>query len=118
MRYLRIKALPTPDNPDYQPLWLDVIVDNESRIIGRNTIFGLQGDFESKEDGFWPFTLDFKGQVDFGTACDDEPNERYATLDLRDGVIEKGRHLIMDSINYGILHFRITEIIELPVQAT
>jgi hypothetical protein len=80
MQYVRIFARATVDNPDEPPLIVDVIIDKAGNILGRHTVFGVQGAFARRDTYFYPFTLDSDGQLDYGTGFDQPANERYAKL--------------------------------------
>jgi hypothetical protein len=114
MQYVRIFAEATVDNPDAPSIYVDAIIDNSRTLMGRHTLFGLQGSFTDKDTDYYPFTLDSVGKVDFGRGYDKPANERYATLDLRDGPVKVGRLLMLESLNYGRQLYRMKEVTELP----
>ena len=115
MNYVRVFAEATEDNPDAPPFYVDAIVDDAGEILGRHTLFGVQGRFERKDEHFEPFVLDRKGCIDWGDGFDKAANDRFGAIDLRDGPLTIGRLLHLRTDNYGMQRYRIKEIYELPV---
>jgi hypothetical protein len=113
MRYVRIVAKATADNPEAPPLYVDAVVDEQGRLAGRHALFGFQGKFDRKDEHFYPFIFDRAGTIDFGLGYNDTPDLRYAKLDLGDNPVEPGRLLTLDS-HWGRQLYRIDELAELP----
>jgi hypothetical protein len=114
MRYVRVLAEGTEDNPHAPPIYVDAIIDDDANIIGRHALFGLQGRFDRKDEHFEPFVLDHKGQMDWGDGFDSKPNDRLGNFDLRDGPLNVGRLLKLRTYNYPICRYRIARVIQLP----
>ncbi len=102
------------DNPDMPPIWVDALIDDLGNIIGRQALFGAEGWFTERDTLFCPFIIDVAGKIDFGSGYDEPSGERYAEFNIRDGPVEVGRLLSLDSQNYGRCRYRITEITQLP----
>jgi hypothetical protein len=116
MKYVRVFAEPTDDNPGAPSFYVDAIVDDTGEILGKHTLFGVQGRFERRDEHFEPFVLDSRGQIDWGDGFDKAANDRFGTLDLRDGPVTMGRLLHLRTDNYGTHCYRIRDINELPVR--
>jgi hypothetical protein len=114
MRYVRVFAEPSEDNPDASPFYVDAIVDDAGEIQGRHALFRVQGRFERRDEHFEPFVLDSRGQIDWGDGFDQAANDRFGTLDVRDAPQTKGRLLTLQTRNYGTQRYRITSIEDLP----
>lgn len=114
MRYVRIRLDPTIDNQAEPPIWIDAVLGEDNRIIGNHAIFGILGDFDTRDVQFEPFVLDSKGQTDWGTGFDQPANERYGMLDIRDYPVIEGQLLTSSSPNYRSCRYRITRIVTLP----
>ena len=85
MPVARVVLEPTIDNPDAPPMMLDVPVDEGGNPVGKRLLFGF----------------------------DEEPNERYAQLDLLESAIEEGRLVRLYSVNYGEQTYRVTRLMDL-----
>jgi hypothetical protein len=109
-RYVRIVASPTADNEDAAPLYFDVAIDSDNQIANERTIFGFQGDMNSRFGRSFPFILYSDGRSDFGEEYDTA--DRFGEIDLREGKIFKGR-LFRSHGNGFDERFRITQIIVL-----
>lgn len=107
-KFVRIVAEPTIDNPDTPPLYLDVVIDSEDSIVGRNAIFSFQGETSTRHGRSLPFILYSDGRADFGEGWPAE--DRYGNLDLREGKVVQGRLLRFRGDGYDE-RFRITEIV-------
>ena len=116
MRYIRVFAEPAAGEPDTLPFCVDAIVGDDNRILGRHALFGVLGSFDFRDVQFEPFLLDHDGKVDWGSGFDDIPNERFGTVDFRDGPVTVGRLLTFQTTNYGAQHYRIARIFELPAK--
>jgi hypothetical protein len=111
----RIRLEPTVDDPDSPPVYIDCPLDEFSKkIAGKQTLFGVYGDFKDKNAGFYPFTLDATGRVDFGQAYDG--SDRYSECDLRDDAVTIGRLITATSPMYGTARFRVKEIFNLATR--
>jgi len=84
MRHARVFFESTgPDGLD--PFFVDVMLDEKSRIVGKWLLLGLSGDIDNKNT-WYPFVVRVDGVVDFG--CDYE--DRWYKTNLRDKTIEIG----------------------------
>jgi hypothetical protein len=117
MRYVRIIAEPTVDNPDHPEFYIDAIIDDENNIAGRHMLFGLQADLNRKlsQEHFYPLVVEKDGKIDYGRGFDAPANERYGSTDLRQGQIQVGRIIHINASNYGDLLYRISRIVPLPM---
>jgi hypothetical protein len=113
MRYVRVFAEPTVDNPESHPLSVDAIIDDAGNILGRHALFGLSGNFERADEHFEPFVLSSKGRADWGDGFD-ASNDRYGDTDLRDGPLIAGRLFSFTTNDWGTERYRIARIVELP----
>lgn len=117
MRYVRVLAEPTIDNPAEPPLWIDLIIGDDDDIVGKHELFGVLGAFTKTDVQFDPFVLGMGDRVDWGSGFDSIPNERFGTLDLRGGRVIVGRLLRLSAPNYGEKFYRTKRLIPLPTQA-
>jgi hypothetical protein len=113
MPVARVVLEPTIDNEDAPLIMLDVPIDEAGNPVGKRLLFGLQGDPPSKGEHYYPFTMTRSGEIDFGRGFDEEPNDRYAQLDLLDGAIKEGRLVHLRSENYGDQTYRVTRLTDL-----
>ena len=45
MRYVRVPAEATIDNPDQPPIWIDIIIGDGEEMIGQHELSGVLGRF-------------------------------------------------------------------------
>ena len=114
MRYVRIFAEATPDNPEAPPFCVDAILDDADEIVGSAPLFGVQGRFNRRDEHFEPFVLDSDGRVDWGDGFDQAANDRFGHFDIRSDCVTLGRLLTLRTGNYGVQLYRITRITPLP----
>jgi hypothetical protein len=79
--YVRITAMPTVDNPDEFPLYVDVVLDESNKVSGNYPVFGFQGEIGQRSGASMPFILHPDGRMDFGEKYD--LPDRYYHFDLR-----------------------------------
>jgi hypothetical protein len=114
MRYVRVFAEPTDDNPGAPPFYVDAIVDDAGEILGQHALFGVQGDFRNRDAHFEPFVLFRDGKIDWGMAFQKTTNGQFGSLNLHDAPVSMDRLLRMQTINYGVQLYRIKAITHLP----
>jgi hypothetical protein len=117
MRYVRVPAEATIDNPDQPPIWIDIIIGDGDEMIGQHELSGVLGRFTQMDVQFEPFVLGKGDRVDWGSGFDDKPNERFGFLDLRGGRVTVGRLLRLTAPNHGEKFYRIKRLIPSPTQA-
>jgi hypothetical protein len=104
--FVRIKAMPTVDNTDEFPLYMDVVLDDANRLSGNYPIFGFQGEIGQKSGASMPFILHPDGRLDFGEKYN-HAADRFFHLELRDATIYEGQLLRIHGEGYDAA-FRIT----------
>jgi hypothetical protein len=112
-KYVRVVAEPSVDNPTCKPIHVDLVIDDAGSIVGKHSVFGVQGDFNRKDEQFCPFVLDLNGKVDYGDGYGKNSSEQYAKLDLRDGLVEVGRILHLTSESFGPEVYKIRQVLVL-----
>jgi hypothetical protein len=106
-KYVRITARPTVDNPDEFPLYVDLILDDNDKVLGNYPIFGFQGEIGQKSGASMPFILHSDGRMDFGEKY--VSPDRFYHLDLRDVSIRVKQLLTIHGDGYEGA-FRILEL--------
>ena len=105
VRYVRIIARPTVDNPDEFPLYVDAILDDNNKVSGSYPIFGFQGEIQQRSGASMPFILRSDGRMDFGEKY--ASTDRFYHFDLRDVSISVKQLLRIHGDSYEGA-FRIT----------
>lgn len=115
--HVRLILRATVDNPWSPVIYLDCVIDTDFMIVGRHTLFGLQGNYAMRERAYYPFTLDREGQIDFGCGYDGEANERHARCNIREVNVREGSLVELRSENHGVEWYRITEVLVVGQEA-
>lgn len=89
MRSVRITCLPINAQGE-KPITLDAVLDDQDKIQGQHTLFGIWGR-PGKDEEYYPFAFHGDGVIDYGAAL--EAKDRYFDFDLRSGAITINRML-------------------------
>jgi hypothetical protein len=107
---VRIISEPTVDNSGTRPFYLDVPIDDDGTVVGKQALFGFQGKMNDPTDWSRPFVLYSDGKVDFGEAW--EGNDQFGQTDLRNRSVRVGTILHWQGSGYDE-QFRITRLVPL-----
>jgi hypothetical protein len=99
MRSVRITCLPINAQSE-KPITVEAVLDDEDRIHGQHTLFGIWGR-PGKDEEYYPFAYHGDGVVDYGSAL--EAKDRYFDFDLRGGTITINRMLSYKSRDRSII---------------
>jgi hypothetical protein len=97
-RNIRITATPTVDNLEEFPFYVDLVLDDSSKVSGDHPIFGFQGEIAQRSGASMPFILHSDGRMDFGEKYD-SPG-RFFQIDLRDVSVCVGQLLTISGDSY------------------
>lgn len=111
LRYVRVVAKPTVDNPNAPTLFLDAALGSDARIAGERPLFGFQGEMRRRASCSLPLALYADGTLDYGEECEDK-SEQYAFCNIRDVEIAIGQLILLRFSTYEE-HFRISEVIDM-----
>jgi len=112
MRSVRITCLPINAESE-KPITLDAVVDDEGKIHGQHSLFGIWGR-PGKDEEYYPFAYHGDGVIDYGSAL--EAKDRYFDLDLRGGAITVNRMLSYKAKDRSIVvSYLIDEVTNLVV---
>lgn len=100
MRSVRITCLPI-NAQDEKPITLDAVLDDEDKIHGQHTLFGMWGR-PGKDEEYYPLAFHGDGVIDYGSALDAK-SDRYFEFDLRNGTITVNRVLFYKSKDRSIV---------------
>ncbi|HKD47104.1 MAG TPA: hypothetical protein VKB67_05425 [Rhizomicrobium sp.] len=115
MRSVRITCLPINAESE-KPITLDAVLDEEDRIHGQYTLFGIWGRPGTDEE-YYPFAFHGDGVIDYGAALDAK-SDRYFDFDLRTGKIAINRMLSYKAKDRSIVvGYLIDDVAELLVTA-
>jgi hypothetical protein len=106
-KHLRVVTEATSDNKDSAPLIFDVVVDENSLIVGDHPIFAHQTSTKKRSRYSYPFVIDSKGRVDWGME-----HERGAKTNLREKPMIPGSIIRLKGSGYDET-FRIKELVSL-----
>ena len=89
MKHVRVtlKQRESPHQDDYGPIVMDLMVDDDDNVAQNSRVslvFGAMG--RRNTDSWWPFSMDGRGQVDFGS----DSEVRNARLNILDRTIQVG----------------------------
>jgi hypothetical protein len=100
MRSVRITCLPINAQGE-KPITIDAVLDDEDRIHGQHTLFGMWGR-PGKDEEYYPLAFHGDGVIDYGSALDAK-TDRYFDFDLRNGAIIVNRMLSYKSKDRSIV---------------
>ena len=109
--YVRITAMPTVDNQDEFPIYIDVILDEDALVRSDRPYFGFQGEIEQRLGASMPFVVHSDGRMDFGEKYPSP--DRFYQIDLPGRRIKLDQLLTIDNgSDYKVL-FRISDLASL-----
>jgi hypothetical protein len=89
-RFVRVEC--RDPNRDWSPFFIDVLVDDQNKIVGGPPACGWWGKARSEEA--WPFVAwanrDGEYTLDFGEWNEESRESRYRALSLPSGPLKKG----------------------------
>jgi hypothetical protein len=88
-KYVRVLTEATIDNPDNAPLFFDLVIDGEGKIIGEHLILAYQCFPKDRAARSNPFVVDMNGRVDFGIGYE-KGSDQYGDIDIREKRITPG----------------------------
>jgi hypothetical protein len=114
MRSVRITCLPI-NTQDEKPITIDAVLDDEDKIHGQHTLFGMWGR-PGKDEDYYPLAFHGDGVIDYGGALDAK-TDRYFDFDLRGGKIAVNRMLSYKSKDRTVVvGYLIDEVKELAAK--